>query len=892
MRSISRLVFSLVFGLAFLSSGFTCGPGYISPVFDTTSAPETPFTDFASGRLGIIKPEYHRGVLYAAYRWIAGNGMSQAEQNAAIEVWRADFDNKDFRDDSVDEAVKAWVAKRAEVMGKDDKTPAIYTERDYGGYDFFPNCTKNAFEVAAETLSDRVSAHGPSDAGVRLWVKGQDDVFENCSQGKQTPTDIPQGSPEWLEKDHAYQKAAAEFYSLDYDAAKKDFTEIAQDPSSPWSETADYMVARTLIRQASLSKSNEKTAALYSEVEVLLERILSRGGKFADSANRLMGLVKYRNHPQQRVTELAKNLTIYAGGNENFRQDLIDYTWLLDKFESEILTAEEKRKEALKPKDANIAANTTAETDTIPTTLANTGKTAGGKKNETDLEIYLYLDSATVTFYVPVDATDDQAIAAAEVAAGRTLTKEQKESVRSSRQTAYAARFSNGRDSGYEGSYYGEEKLTPSLLPDYLRQDDLTDWLYTYQGSGAEFYLRALEHYKQTGSELWLMTALAKADTSSKDLARIIAAGKDVSPTSPAFPTIAYHVARLLIASGKAPEAKKLVEDVIAMGDRLPQSTQNSFTALKLRFANGLDEYLTYSLKKPYAFDFDGSVGNVEDFIAEQKKWYNPEYNKDGREAYEKEIEDNYKTEKLWQGRAMFDTQTINTFNEMFSTSMLMQVEASPALPDYMRERFIAAIWMRSLLLNDKPTLVKVTPEFARLDPEWSEGLARISAAKTDIAFERAALYFVLKNPALSPYLEDGIGKADNEQGQWDYNDWWCTPYDDTDDAGNDIPKKTARPPFLTSAQVQAAEAERKRLKDIGDAPKFLAERVMAWAKAAPLDKRVPEALYIVIEANGWTKYGCGNDEEIHDSYAAYLKKHYPNSEWTAKLLKDEEEAK
>ena len=54
-----------------------------------------------------------------------------------------------------------------------------------------------------------------------------------------------------------------------------------------------------------------------------------------------MGLVKFRNHPEQRVTELAKNLTIYAGGNENFRQDLIDYTWLLDKFQNDILTAEE-----------------------------------------------------------------------------------------------------------------------------------------------------------------------------------------------------------------------------------------------------------------------------------------------------------------------------------------------------------------------------------------------------------------------------------------------------------------------------------------------------------------------------------------------------------------------
>jgi len=43
-----------------------------------------------------------------------------------------------------------------------------------------------------------------------------------------------------------------------------------------------------------------------------------------------------------------------------------------------------------------------------------------------------------------------------------------------------------------------------------------------------------------------------------------------------------------------------------------------------------------------------------------------------------------------------------------------------------------------------------------------------------------------------------------------------------------------------------------------------------------------------MIEANGWTKYGCGNNEELRDDMAKYLKKNYPNSEWTAKLIADE----
>jgi hypothetical protein len=76
---------------------------------------------------------------------------------------------------------------------------------------------------------------------------------------------------------------------------------------------------------------------------------------------------------------------------------------------------------------------------------------------------------------------------------------------------------------------------------------------------------------------------------------------------------------------------------------------------------------------------------------------------------------------------------------------------------------------------------------------------------------------------------------------------------------------------FLTAAQVKIAHADVKKLKDIGDAPKFLADRVMAWAKRSPADRRVPEALYIVINANGWTKYGCGNNEELKDEMTKYL---------------------
>lgn len=886
MKTIARLAVSLLMMFALLLSAvMPCGPGYISPLFDTRLAPEDPFTDFAAGRLGIIKPTYRRSVLFAAFRWIAGSGLSAAEQTAAIEVWNADLKNKSFTNDNVDDAVKAWVNARKDVVGNEESTPAIYVERAWGGYDFFPNCTQNAFETATETLSDRSTAHGRDNPHVLDWVAAQDKVFENCSSGKRTPDDVPAGAPAWLEKDRAYQKAAAEFYALDYTEAKKHFAEIAQDSESPWQETADYLVGRTLVRQASLSKSKTKAAELYEEAERHLDRFVSRSGKFSMSSERMMGLIAYRLHPKERVGQLAKKLAFY-GGNENFRQDLIDYTWLMDKFQSDVLRAEEDRKlaEQARKNGTSLPANSntaTANTD-IP-----------GDKSSEFLEMTFYVGDKYFNFKVKVGATDDEVIAAAERLSGQPLTDAQKDQIRSARQSAYTSRFTDGRESDYQGGYWGDEKLSPSLLPMFLKQDELTDWLFTYQMTGPESYLYAQDRFKATGSELWLMTAISKADKAYAGLPRIVEAATNANRSSPAYTTIAYHLARILLDQGKQAEARKLIDEMLNAGDQIPISSRNSFLDLRLKLAETMDEWLTYSLRKPFAFDFDGDTGTIEEFIAEQKSWYDPA-NSEGqtREQYDAEVEARFTQEKLWQERPMFDADIVEVFNKHFPTSILIEATKSPALPDHMRERFVMAIWMRAFMLDDMATMLNVTPELIKYHPEFAPELEKISSATTQAARDHAALYFVLKNPILTPYIEDGMGKTDNEQEQWSSNDWWCAPYDTSwDDAANrevaaPLPPK---PKFLTPAQSKLAQAERTRLRESGDAPEYLGKKVLAWARATPADRRIPEALYIVIEANGWTKYGCGNNEDLRAELSKILKSRYPSSEFVRKLESEEQ---
>ncbi|HTH50347.1 MAG TPA: hypothetical protein VL501_00340, partial [Pyrinomonadaceae bacterium] len=557
----------------------------------------------------------------------------------------------------------------------------------------------------------------------------------------------------------------------------------------------------------------------------------------------------------------------------------IDYNWLLDKFANQALLAEQDRKEK---ENAKLHPEQTPIPSPEPTAAPDPSR----------LQIYLYAGDKTIEFYVAAEAGDADVLAAAQAAAGRALTDQEKEQVRNARQTAYASRFNDSKVHDYEGGYWGEEKMTPNIVPAFLRQDPMTDWIFSYQMTGPEASAHSLSMYKASGSQLWLMAALSQADNNSPELAHLVEAADRSDRGSAAYPTIAYHAARLLLAQNKQAEARKLIEDALTLGDTtLNTSARNSFITLRLSLAQTLEDWLRDSLIKPYAFDFDGEVGTMQEFMAEQKKWFDPEYNKEGKEAYEKQVEQDFKDKLAWQERTMFDDPTIETLNQHFPTASLIGVMQSPALPDYMRERFALALWTRAWLLKDDATLNKMTPELIRYHPEFETQLNKVIAAKTPAARENALLFFVLKNPILNPYIPDGMGRTNNEQDTWADDNWWCAPYDTEWDESSDseVPRKLPkRPAFLTPAQAAAAQAERKKLSDIGDAPKFLAEKVQAWAKRSPADRRVPEALYIVIQANGWTKYGCGNNEELRDEMSRYLRSHYPGSEWVRKLDEDE----
>jgi hypothetical protein len=441
----------------------------------------------------------------------------------------------------------------------------------------------------------------------------------------------------------------------------------------------------------------------------------------------------------------------------------------------------------------------------------------------------------------------------------------------------------------YQGGYNGEEKLSLSLLPDFLRRDDVTEWLFAYQIEGGEAYLYALDKFKQTSSDLWLMTAISKAETDSSGLKNLLESASRVSRSSLAYPTIAYHEARILIAQGKQAEARKLLDEVLNHSDNLPISSRNQFLEQRADLAQTMDDFLRDSLKTPFAFQSDGESETIDELIRQEKSYYDPKYYKESKEEYEREVEDRYKDAKAIENQRMFDDKAIEIINEHFPLAVLLDVEKSAVLPDYLKERVAKAIWIRAVLLKDERTANRIIAEIIRLNPDAETLYSAFLNAKTSAARQNAALYIILKNENLSPYVAAGLGSPSESYKQY-ASRWWCAPYNENSGAegGEQTASKlSTKPKFLTAAQSLVAQTELKQLKAIGDAPKYLGRQVLNWAKRSPHDKRVPESLYIVYEANGWDKYGCGSNEELRNQIADVLKNRYPKSEWAGKLAED-----
>jgi tetratricopeptide (TPR) repeat protein len=328
-----RMFVSLCLFASLLSQApisLACGPFSLSSIFTFTVHPEYPLEDFARGQIGMVQPAYARSYLYVAYRYLAGESFNQTEQKALVELWKQRLDVA-WRPET-DDAVQTWLTARGKVpnVSPIEKIEVYRSREKPNEYETYLNCQTDAFRNAATTLGDRMNKFGPDNAIIHEWVAAQDQVFSNCSEGKQIPPQVGPDTNPLVKSDREYQIAAANFYAGSFDDAENMFTSIAKDKSSPWQTIAPYLLARTFVREASLGAPENRNESL-TAAENQLNQILRDPAQKENyaAATRLLSLVRLRLHPETRLHELALSL-LKENQNEALKQDLWDYTVLLD----------------------------------------------------------------------------------------------------------------------------------------------------------------------------------------------------------------------------------------------------------------------------------------------------------------------------------------------------------------------------------------------------------------------------------------------------------------------------------------------------------------------------------------------------------------------------------
>jgi len=407
-----------------------------------------------------------------------------------------------------------------------------------------------------------------------------------------------------------------------------------------------------------------------------------------------------------------------------------------------------------------------------------------------------------------------------------------------------------------------------------VKDEVLSDWIVTFQATDQEALAHALSQWEKTSALPWLVAALTKLDASHEKAAQLVAAATQIQPASPAFASVAFHRARLLLQAGKKDEVRTYLDPVLARGkDAFPVSAANFLRAVRMQVARNLDEFLTYAQRLPSGITYD----------------------EDGRELPTQlfGVATGDVTELLPASamQAHFDADATVLFNQAVPVSIRKEAARHPILAAHLRRELTLATWIEAVLLEQVSIAQELAVVVAEQVPELKPYLDAYVAAPGNDAKKFAAVYLMLKYPGTRPYVDEGIGRPTPLHQIDTYrNNWWCAlqEKDKATDAeagnrpGNPFPKmgrETGALDFLTAAQKAAAQAEVQKLRALDTAPNYLVVQVLAWAKRTPNDPRVPEALYLAVRS---TRYGCTDTKTTQFSKQAFqvLHKQYPQSSW------------
>jgi hypothetical protein len=410
-------------------------------------------------------------------------------------------------------------------------------------------------------------------------------------------------------------------------------------------------------------------------------------------------------------------------------------------------------------------------------------------------------------------------------------------------------------------------RLTQHALTDYVAlsdkdmpaSDEMTDWITTFRPwarnehrppENAKVFAHAIERWESTHSLPWLVAAIAHASTGDTHLAEVLAAAANVPPSSPAFLTVAYHRARLLLDRGDAAIAKGELDRVLALPEgEMGMSARNSFRALRLPLADSLTTFVKDAVRLPAGTDMNAVA--------------DPPY------------------------EALFDADAAVVFNQALPLASLIEASRVEGLPDSIRAQLVAAAFTRAIVLGRTNIALQLVPEMHhQFDNEVNvkDRLNRFAAAPAGRR-RIEALDLLLHVPGLSPFITPYEGRVNEKTPMTDlihsfrHENWWC-------ERGLDhgaviypqyVHSRAALhvPAFANAQPLRDAYAAEETDLGISGAS-FMLRGAMTWAKEYPDDAGVPEALSLAIRGTQWAcpdaatkKLAASAFDVLHGRYGA-----------------------
>jgi hypothetical protein len=413
--------------------------------------------------------------------------------------------------------------------------------------------------------------------------------------------------------------------------------------------------------------------------------------------------------------------------------------------------------------------------------------------------------------------------------------------------------------------------------------DEVTDWVLTYEDSSDESFHHALEEWQKTQRVPWLVASLAKAPANDKESSALIAAARKLPVDSPAYLTATFARLRLEAAVDANAGAQDLDRVLNNKKVGVPKSSRNLLLALGMNTAGSPQDFLRYAPRVPSAVT-DGIDGLEVPSNADEAL---------GNSAYRETLK------KLSASNPYFDWDGAEVLDRELPLSALAEAARSTTLPAALRIDVARAGWTRAVLLHDD-SVKNFAAVLMEIDVDLRPAMQGFLKAQGADEEHHAAIFIVLRNPGLRPYvtpgiLREGVARMDSYR-----DNWWCglSTTDSQVGAPREVdganprpgdplftiyPEHVVGPPrFVGDIEKQRARTELAALHRLDTAPNYLVKETLAWAKARRDDPRVPEAFYWAVRA---TRYGCTDVDSSKLSRQAFvfLHKNYPEDPFTAK---------